>query len=104
MAKIEQASYLFSECSLTPQCLNLNILRYLPELEAAFKARDPSDTGFVTQDEFKDAFASLGEDKVSLDEANFFFMGKDEKVDYKDWIRVKTVSRDNNAPPLFTMN
>merc|ERR1719264_1754027 len=37
--------------------------RFLPQLEAAFKARDPSNTGYITPEEFKEAFASLGDDK-----------------------------------------
>jgi len=76
--------------------------RFLPELEAAFKAKDPDNTGFLTPEEFKVAFASLGEDKVDVSEVSFFLMGSGERVDYKEWLRVKTASRDNNAPPQFS--
>ena len=79
-----------------------NILRFLPELEAAFKAKDPSNTGYVTPEEFKDAFASLGDDKVDIGEITFFLMGKGSKVDYKEWLRVKMESKENNTPPCFS--
>ena len=71
-------------------------------MEAAFKAGDPNDTGFLTPEEFRVAFASLGEDKVDVSEVSFFLMGSGERVDYKEWLRVKTASRDNNAPPQFS--
>ena len=71
-------------------------------MEAAFKARDPSNTGYITPEEFKDAFASLGGDKVDVSEITFFLIGKTNKVDYREWLCVKMVSKENNTPPCFS--
>ena len=66
-------------------------------IEGRIQREDPNDTSYITPGQFKSGFASLGADKVSLCELNLPLTGKGSKVDYKEWLRVKTVSRDNNV-------